>query len=138
MGFNAFLIDRDGVLDKITLNQGYGLADCGIVSTVEDCAILIESLFKTCDFPDARYKDEFMKEFLPQGNEFYGLGIVKYPTEFVTGYGNGGHFIGYESIVIYFPDHDVTIVYFVNGTGPSLDRIMDDFFDCIIQKTLQS
>lgn len=128
-------IDRDGVLDDVKIDQGYGLADSGIVSTVEDCAVLIESLFKE-DFPDAEYKDQFMRELLPQNNEFYGLGIMKYPTEFGTGYGNGGHFIGYESLVMYFPDHAVTVVYFVNGTGVSLDRVMDNLLDRIIKKTL--
>jgi len=127
-------IDRDGVLDEVKINQGYGLADCGIVSTVKDCAVFIESLLKE-DFLDAENKDEFMKELLPQNDEFYGLGIMKYPTEYGTGYGNGGHFIGYESSVIYFSDHDVTIVYFVNGTGPHLERVMDDFLDRILKKT---
>ena len=127
-------IDRDGVLDEVKINQGYGLADCGIVSTVEDCAVFIEFLLKE-GFLDAENKNKFMKELLPQNDEFYGLGIMKYPTEYGTGYGNGGHFIGYESSVIYFSDHDVTIVYFANGTGPHLDRVMDDLLDRILKKT---
>jgi D-alanyl-D-alanine carboxypeptidase len=127
-------IDKDGLLDDVFLDQGYGLADAGFLSTVEDCAGFMEALFTNDDFPDA-YKNEFMKEFLP-GDDFYGLGIMKYPTEYGTGYGNGGHFSGYESGVMYFPDTDTTIIYFVNGTGPRLDRVMNEFFENILEKAL--
>lgn len=126
--------DRNGTLDDITFDQGYGLADSGLVSTAGDLAVFIESLFKNDDFPSFEYKDEFMAELLPGEEDFYGLGIMKYPTEYGIGYGNGGRFCGYESQMIYFPDHDVVIVYFVNGTGSSLERITDDFFNRILEK----
>ncbi len=126
--------DRDGILDDITFDQGYGLADSGLVSTVGDLAVFVESLFTTNGFPDPDYKDEFLGELLPE-NDFYGLGIMKYPTEYGTGYGNGGRFCGYESGMIYFPSHFVTIVYFANSTGGRVDRILDDLFDRILKKT---
>lgn len=126
--------DRDGILDDITFDQGYGLADSGLVSTVGDLAVFIESLFTISEFPNPDYKDEFLRELLPKGEDFYGLGIMKYPTEYGTGYGNGGRFCGYESSMIYFPHHDVTIVYFANGTGGRLDRILDDLLDGVLKK----
>ena len=126
-------IDRDGILDDILIDQGYGLADCGLLSTVGDLSLFMEALFET-DFPDPEYRNEFMRELLPQGDDFYGMGIMKYPSKYSTGYGNGGHFTGYESNVIYFPDDDITIIYFVNGTGPRLNKVMDDFLDRILEK----
>jgi D-alanyl-D-alanine carboxypeptidase len=129
-------INGDGVLDDVLFDQGYALADSGYVSTVEDCAVFMESLFKNGNFPGTEYKNEFMGEFLPGNDDFYGLGIMEYPSEYGTGYGNGGHFAGYESGVMYFLDTDTTIVYFVNGTGPRLSRVMDDFLDLILEKAL--
>jgi hypothetical protein len=67
--------------------------------------------------------------------DFQFVGASGY-AEYGTGYGNGGHFVGYESGVMYFPDTDTTIVYFVNGTGPRLSRVMDDFLDLILEKAL--
>lgn len=130
-------IDRNGILDDVLIDQGYGLADCGLLSTVENLSLFMEALFET-DFPDPEYKDEFMRELLPQGDDFYGMGIMKYPTEYGTGYGNRGYFAGYESNVMYFPDDDMKIIYFVNGTGPRLNRVMDDFFDRILEKAFLS
>jgi D-alanyl-D-alanine carboxypeptidase len=131
-------IDRDGILDDISsIDQGHCLADAGLLSTVGDLAVFIESLF-TSGFPDPGYKTTFMNALLPEGDDFYGLGILKYPTAYGTAYGNGGHFIGYESGVMYFPDHGVTIVYFVNSTGPRSNRIVDDFLDRLLKKVMNS
>ncbi len=126
--------DKDGVIENIPFDQGYGLADSGLLSTVEDLSIFLEALFTDTDFPTSD-KASFLKELLPEGDDFYGLGIMKYPTEYCTGYGNGGTFCGYESAMMYFPDQGVTIVYFVNGTGPRLDRAVETFFNRILQKT---
>lgn len=104
------------------------------MSTVGDLAVFVESLFTTSEFPHPDYKDEFLGELLPKNEDFYGLGIMKYPTEYGTGYGNGGRFCGYESGMIYFPSHFVTIVYFANSTGGRLDRVLDDLFDRILKK----
>lgn len=130
-------IDRDGILDDILIDQGYGLADSGFLSTVEDLSLFMEALFET-DFPGPHYKNEFLGEFPPQGDDFYGRGIMKYPGKYTTGYGNGGHFTGYESNVMYFPDDDITIIYLVNGAGPRLNRVMDDFIDRILEKAFSN
>jgi hypothetical protein len=47
----------------------------------------------------------------------YGMAMIKAPFHEKTGYGNGGGIDAFASNLIYFPEDNLTIANFTNGTG---------------------
>jgi len=51
----------------------------------------------------------------------YGLGVFKSASAIGTSYGHGGETAGYQSLMEYFPEHDLSVVILINTGLPSTD-----------------
>ncbi len=119
-----FDFDGDGIAeDYYGLRIETGRAEGGLVSTAGDLAAFITALATQRDFPNAEYREQFMQELLTiqpvasgePGQVGTGPGIAEYDYGYGPGYGHSGGIPGYVSLMIYFPDHDVTFAMTWNG-----------------------
>ncbi|MFC2078984.1 serine hydrolase domain-containing protein, partial [Candidatus Bipolaricaulota bacterium] len=126
-----FDFDGDGIAeDYYGLRIETGRADGGLVSTAGDLSTFISALATKRDFPDAKYRDQFMEELLTiqpasgePGQVGTGPGIAEYDYGYGPAYGHSGGIPGYVSLMVYFAAHDVTFAMTWNG----FDGGFDDF-----------
>ena len=118
-----FDFDGDGIAeDYYGLRIETGRADGGLVSTADDLATFLAALATRRDFPDAKYKEQFMQELLTiqpasgePGQIGTGPGIAEYDYGYGPTYGHSGGIPGYVSLMLYFAAHDVTFAMTWNG-----------------------
>ena len=107
----------------------YYTADGGLISNPYDLNIFIRALmngeiinsnsldemlnFKT---PKTQYPDFF--------DRHYGLGIIKYDTEYGEVYAHDGSAVGYYAHMMFFPDDSTTVVYAVNSNFGTIDGLI--------------
>jgi D-alanyl-D-alanine carboxypeptidase len=101
--------DNKGQWQDVTdINDGQGLADGGLISTVGDMAIFIRALINGEVISDSSWKE--MTSYVDDRfGEGYGLGIGTYTTAYGTGIGHDGTSSGYASELWYWPDYDLVI-----------------------------
>jgi D-alanyl-D-alanine carboxypeptidase len=136
--------DRRGRLADVTdLQQGYGLADGGIVSTAADLATFLRAVGSG----DALLSDEARALLLDDAvrtgeGDRYGLGISRYETRDGTQLTHGGGIDGYSSDMLYYPASDTVIVAFTNisngyfGTRPAPERVFTDLLAAVERRAL--
>lgn len=136
--------NRRGRLDDVTdLQQGYGLADGGILSTTADLATFLRAV----GAGDALLSDEaraiLLDEAVPTGEgDRYGLGISRYETRHGAQLTHGGGIDGYSSDMLYYPESDTVIVAFTNisngyfGTRPAPERVFSDLLAAVERRAL--
>ena len=60
------------------------------------------------------------------GREYgYGLGVSIAKSEFGTMYRHGGFFPGYNSMLVYFPDHRIAVAIQINSDDSKIEEHLD-------------
>ncbi|MCA9537773.1 MAG: beta-lactamase family protein, partial [Myxococcales bacterium] len=126
--------DEDGTLDDWTnRDQGYGLADGGVVSTAVDLAVFIHAVATDEDWLSPAAREEMFATVESEEGEAYGLGVGLTTTASrgLT-YGHGGAVTGYVSEMFYNVDRDTTLVVFANGSETDLDEAFESLVDDLL------
>lgn len=102
----------------------YYTADGGLISNANDLNIFVTALFR-----GELLSEESMTKMLdwqkPKAHAsdgWYGLGTFRIKTDQGPAYIHSGDAIGYFASMVYFPDHDVTITWAVNGNYGKVDE----------------
>ncbi len=117
--------------------NGYG----GIYSNVFDLNKFIKALLIDKTVLSQASLDQ-METFVQEDENFYtGLGMIKKFTEkSAYGIGHTGRDLGYVADLFYFPQRNITMVFFVNyGTNgeSSLKQVFFDFENELVDKILE-
>lgn len=109
--------DEDGnsTIENVTeVNEGYGLGDGGIISTVDDLTIFVHALLD-----GDLLKDDSLAEMLDGtvlGDDYaYGLGIYSTETPFGGFWGHSGATAGFLGEMWYDPEADITVIALSNS-----------------------
>jgi D-alanyl-D-alanine carboxypeptidase len=103
--------DDDVITDVTFLNDGFGLADGGMISTVEDINRFVQALL----MDKTVLKPSSLKEMLNfKGDEDYGLGISKEEVNEEDAWTHNGSSSGYAGQYYYFPEQQLTVVILTN------------------------
>lgn len=96
--------------DFLGIQQGYGLANGGLLSSVRDVAVFFEALF------DPTSAIAVGEKMAPSAAENFGFGLYRMSPnkEFI---GHTGEFAGYLSFAAHNPKSGVTIVGFANDSS---------------------
>lgn len=109
--------NQDGKLDNVTqpkINDGLGLGDRGLVSNATDLTRLFRALFGS-DKLLYPYSLDAMLDPTPAGmGDGYGLGISHVVTRWGEAWGAEGQALGFQSVILYFPVHDITLIVWTN------------------------
>lgn len=111
-GYEDF--DGDGVDEMVSaINDGAGLADGGLVSTVADLNTFYLALLKDQTLLSAAGMTE-MLSFRDDGEgdvygSGYSLGLTSWTTPFSTGWGHSGGVVGFVSTGYYLPAFQVSV-----------------------------
>lgn len=107
----------DGTLENVTqpsINGGLGLGDRGLVSNAPDLVKFLHKLFIDNQLLYSNTLDE-MLEPIPSGKgDGYGMGMAYIVTRWGEAWGQMGQAIGFQSVVLYFPAHDLTLIVWTN------------------------
>jgi D-alanyl-D-alanine carboxypeptidase len=113
--------DLNGTPENVTtplVNTGLGLGDRGLVSNATDLA----KLFRILLHEDTLLYQGSLEDLLsptPIGAvEGYGLGLTYHLTPWGEAWGQTSSALGFQSVVLYLPIHDLTLVAWMN-TGDS-------------------
>ncbi len=119
----------------------YFTADGGLISNAHDLNIFVTALFR-----GELLSEESMSKMLdwqkPKSHAsdgWYGLGTFRIKTDQGPAYIHSGDAIGYFASMVYFPDHDVTITWAVNGNYGKVDdatqtkEAMERIFKTVIE-----
>jgi D-alanyl-D-alanine carboxypeptidase len=112
--------DEDGTLEDVSqLNDGAGLGDGGLVSTVADVTAFYTALLQN----EALLSADSMADMLDFGDDnegaYYGLGLSAWDTELGEAWGHTGAVIGFSSLGMYLVDEDIILV--ILSADESLD-----------------
>lgn len=119
---HGYYFEEDGVLhDGHELVKNWAFADGAMVSSMQDLATFIQSIFKNKSFMSNELLDTLLSS--PVANSSYGLGITHRQEGSIIRYGHGGYEYGYQTSLSYSPANNETRVDFVTGS----DGVMDTF-----------
>lgn len=131
----SYYFERDELFDTDELEQGYGLADGGIVATAADIGTYIRALGAGDRLLSDPVRGALFGDTIETGEgDDYGLGISVFPSRYGDVVGHGGALEGYLSEMYYYPDEDTTIVVFTNTTDGYFraESSPEDVFDDLI------
>ena len=119
-------INEDGVLKSHKgLNEGNGLGDGGLISNAMDTAKFIDVLVAKKSLLSPQILNE-MLTFIPTGDgDEYGLGIARFQTPFGEAIGHDGSSYGFVSLMLHYPDDNITAVVLVNKDGDFTEEILN-------------
>ncbi|MEM7717398.1 MAG: serine hydrolase domain-containing protein [Cyanobacteria bacterium P01_A01_bin.68] len=119
-------INEDGTLTSHTgLNEGNGLGDGGLISNATDTAKFIDALVAEKSLLSPKILNK-MLTFIPTGDgEEYGLGIARFQTPFGEAIGHDGGSYGFVSLMLHYPDDNITAVVLVNKDGDFTQEILN-------------
>jgi len=107
-------LGQDGVLDDVTSVNLSGIAASasGLYSSAPDVARFSQALFNGELLQPSSIQEliTFVDEGIPYEGKQFGLGIASYDTRFGTTWGKLGQVPGYSSQMLYFPEHNGTIL----------------------------
>lgn len=83
-----------------------------IVSTAKDLNIFLNHLFS-----NKIVSETTLKSMLPEGEKWFGLGIMKAPFYENIGYGHGGDTYGTHSVTSHNKENNLSVTYIINGEG---------------------
>lgn len=106
---------KDGILySHKDLNEGNGLGDGGLIASASDTAKFLNALLAQKTLLSPEMVEEMLNSTSAEKDNGYGLGIAHFPTPFGKGIGHSGWAYGFVSLMLYFPDEDITAVVLVN------------------------
>lgn len=117
--------------------NGYG----GIYSNVFDLHHFIKALLVDKTILSQQSLDE-MQQFVREDDDFYtGISMIKkFTYKSAYGIGHTGRDLGYSADLFYFPERNITMVFFVNygiNGNSSLKQTFKDFENELVDKVLQ-
>lgn len=121
-GYSRYF-EPDELFDTSTLEQGYGLADGGMVASAADLGRYLRAVSTGDTLLTDGARSLLFDDGVKTGEgDVYGLGISVFPSEQGEVVGHGGLIDGYTSDMYYYPSHDVTIVAFGNASDGYFDE----------------
>jgi D-alanyl-D-alanine carboxypeptidase len=120
--------DADWYEDITEINDGLGLGDGGIVCSASDLALFLPALMNG-DLLDDAMLDEMLDSVDDGEGGTYGLGIVHEEGDFGTEIWHDGSSSGFQSIILYLPDEDLSLVILSNDNDAEI--IADLAYDAI-------
>ena len=123
----------------------YFTADGGLISNAYDLTLFMEKLYEGQLLSPAS-RSTMLNWKRPSGSDFgdyeteYGLGIFHMNTPYGKAYMHSGDAIGYYAGMFYFPDHQLSVAWTVNGNYGKIDQFtqsqeaMERIFRVIFEK----
>lgn len=130
-GYEDF--DGNGEVENVSdINDGAGMGDGGLISTVGDLTKFYEALL----VDEALLSEDSLEELLTFQEDDedgqYSLGFSAWDTEFGTVWGHSGGVLGFQSLALYIPDEDVMVMVLVASNDLSPEdvarAVVTDFF----------
>lgn len=132
-GYSNIDNDEDEVISHKNLNEGNGLGDGGLISNASDVGKFLRALLAEKKLLSPRMLEE-MLDFVPvKKDNDYGLGIASFETPFGKSIGHSGWSYGFVSLMLYFPNKDMTVVVLANKHQNVTQKIMKR----VLSKTMQ-
>lgn len=108
-----FDVDQDGTPDDASgVNDGFGLGDGGLVSTVGDMTAFYRALLidRTLLPEDALAQMLAFTAMEDDPDVGYGLGLTRFETDLGEALGHGGGVIGFLSVTLWLPEEEALVV----------------------------
>ena len=116
---------KDGILySHKDLNEGNGLGDGGLIASASDTGKFLNALLARKKLLSPQMLEEMLNSVSAEKDNGYGLGIAHFPTPFGKGIGHSGWAYGFVSLMLYFPDEDITAVVLVNKHQDVTQKIL--------------
>jgi len=134
-------LDNDGNYDELPfLTSFYSMAGGGVFCTALDLAKWIHSLYIKKNVLSQSMLDKMLTFHSPCPGEplveGYGLGVVKFSSEFfnnLTAWGHGGNALGYAAACFYLPDYEVCISFMDNTEEGEAMFIINDLLTIVTE-----
>lgn len=106
------------------VDGGRGLADGGILSTARDMNQFIRHVLTDDHFMPPYWRQQMLDVHPMKGNERlkYGLGLMEFSYQGIRFIGHDGSDSGYQSLMLYAPEQQTSLVFLSNSNPPSLDQ----------------
>jgi len=137
-----FFSEEYGVVNTKEFFENIGLADGPLHSSVEDMALLLESIVTASNIVSPAMRDMMISEenlININLNKYYGLGVFKEIINDKTVYSHEGGEPGYTTINLYIAETKTSITAFFNGTSESeTDNTVEVLMRKILKNELSS
>ena len=101
------------------------MGEGGLISNAMDTAKFIDALVAEKSLLSPQMLNE-MLTFIPTGEgDKYGLGIARIQTPFGEAIGHDGNSYGFVSLMLHYPDNNITAVVLVNKDGDFTQEILN-------------
>jgi len=128
-GYEDF--DGDGVVNEVSgINDGAGLGDGGLISTVADLTIFYRALLEDETLLNPDSLDALLDFQADDEDGGYSLGFSEWETEAGTAWGHSGAVVGFQSVGLYLPDEETTIMIL----AASADLDPEELAEAIIEE----
>lgn len=118
--------DKDKTLySHKNLNEGNGLGDGGLIASASDTAKFLNALLGEKTLLSPKMLKEMLTSVSVKDNNNYGLGIGHFQTPFGKAIGHSGWSYGFVSLMLYFPEKNITAVVLVNKHQDVTKKIME-------------
>ena len=112
-----------GVNGMHVINPQFEWTGGGLLSNTTDLAVWVKNLYEGRIFSKVQLeklvKPVDFRTGQPVNGSGYGMGVFIYRTPFGEIWGHGGFFFGYETQLLYLPDHGISIAIQVNADSTS-------------------
>ena len=113
-------IDMNGV-------GGEDMLDGGIISNSYDLSLFLENLMTGKILSDSSFNQlqDFLAVTQETGIDFltqYGLGLMYFDTDYGIATGHYGNVYGFNSVVVYYPEDEITLSIIINGYSSGIER----------------
>lgn len=116
--------DKKTLVNHKYLNEGNGLGDGGLIANASDTGKFLHALLAEKTLLSSPMLEEMLEFVAVEKDNDYGLGIASFQTRFGQGIGHSGWSYGFVSLMLYFPDKDMTVVVLANKHQNVTQKIM--------------
>ncbi len=102
-----------------------------IVSNASDLVVFIDALINA-----KLVKKESLKQMTDLQNN-YGLGLTSYPFNRLRGFGHTGGIDGFSSIVVHFPDSNLSYAFTSNGSNMNANEVSLNVLNAVTGNQVQ-
>lgn len=127
-------VEEDGRIEDVSdVNDGAGLGDGGLISTVGDLTTFYQALLQDQTILDDAMMDELLT-FLPdpEGGA-YSLGLSLTETELGDAWGHSGSVLGFLSTGFYLPDEDIIVIVLSASEDFDPELLAEDLLYAILE-----
>lgn len=132
LGYEDF--DGDGQADEVSgINDGAGLGDGGLISSVGDLATFYRALLVDKTVLSAESLEELLTfQEDDEGGE-YSLGFGAWETDAGVAWGHSGAVSGFQSVALYLPDYDAIIVVLAASADLDPESLAESLIDELME-----